>query len=223
MRKSRFSLLSGACIRQFLLVLAAVCAFILPASAADASHGAVLMHLLRPGTALVADLDGDHIPDIASGIRTIRTPEGYSYQVDLDFSSNAEAKPFSVVSADSTGLKIESVDIDGDHDLDLLVSGRFSPQPIGIWLNDGQGRFTRGDLAKYVLPAWQAGQKLQSPNWSAAVTLYFARRPHIAPASQSLSFDAAHFCQNEIHCPTLSLVQISTGSARFRAPPAPSI
>jgi hypothetical protein len=223
MRKSCVRLLPGSYVAQFLLVLAAVCAFILPVSAADASHSAVLMHLLRPGTALVADLDGDHIPDIASGIRTIRTPEGYSYQVDLDFSSNIEAKPFSVVSTDSTGLKIESVDIDGDHDLDLLVSGRFSPQPIGIWLNDGRGRFTRGDLAKYVVPAWHASQKLQSPNWDAAVTLHFARRPHIAPASQSLDFDAAHFSLAVIHSPALSLVQISTGSARFRAPPALTI
>src|SRR5207302_7352763 len=112
MTKRLLSSVSGAGISRYLLLLIAFSWFTLPASASDAGHGAVAMHLLRPGTPAVADLDGDHIPDVASGISTGRTPEGYSYRVDLDFSANRETRPFSVFSEDSTGVNIEAVDID---------------------------------------------------------------------------------------------------------------
>jgi hypothetical protein len=222
MRKSAVSLLSSTRIGRYFLSLAAACWFVIPAFGSDMQHSMVTMHLLRPGTAAIADLDGDQIPDVASGIRTGQTAKGYSYRVDLDFSANSEAKPFNVFSEDSTGLNIEAVDVDGDHDLDLLVSGRFSPQPIGIWLNDGRGRFTQGDLAKYVVPTWQTRPAVQSPNGNANVVLHFGRR-QMAPGHQRLDFRTAHLFLGEVHFSSLGLFQISTGTARFRAPPSPSI
>jgi hypothetical protein len=223
MGKSRISLLSSGGIRRCFLLLVAVCWFCRPASATDAQHSAIAMHLLRPGVAAFGDLDGDHIPDLASGIRTVLTPKGYSYRVDLDFSADSEAKHFDVLSQDSTGLNIEAVDIDGDHDLDLLVRGRFSPQPIGIWFNDGRGRFTQGDLTKYVLVAWQTRPAIQSPNTNAQVILHFARRPQFASGRQRLDFRAAHSIFDEAHFLSRDLFQISTSPARLRAPPIISI
>jgi hypothetical protein len=223
MRKSRVSLVKRTWFGRYFFLLAVVCWFAVPASASDIAHGAVAMHLLRPGIPGIGDLDGDDIPDLASGIRTGQTPEGYSYRVDLDFSANSEAKPFSVFSEDSTGLNIEAVDIDGDHDLDLLVSGRFSPQPIGIWLNDGRGRFTRGDLAKYVLRAWQTRPAVQSPSINASVILHFTRRLQMASRQRRPDFYTPHLFLGKVSFPSLNLFRISTGPARFRAPPIPGI
>ena len=223
MRKGPVSLLCSARISRWFLLLAAVCWFTIPASGSNTQHSVFTLHLLRPGTAAVGDLDGDHIPDLASGIRTGHTPEGYSYQVDLDFSTNSEARPFNVFSEDSAGLNIEAVDVDGDHDLDLLVSSRFSPQPIGIWFNDGRGRFTRGDSTKYVLAAWQTRPAVQSPNTNANVILHFARRPQLASSRQQLGSRIAPSYRGEFHFLSRDLFQISTGSARFRAPPVLSI
>jgi hypothetical protein len=100
---------------------------------------------LRPGIAGVADLDGDHIPDVASGTNLGRTEQGYNYRVDLDLTDNSQAKPFSVISNEPNGLDIETIDVDGDQDLDLVITSRLLQLPIGIWINDGQGNFTQDD------------------------------------------------------------------------------
>jgi hypothetical protein len=214
---------SGDRIRPYFLLLAAMCWFAKPAAAADRQHGLSLMHLLRPGLAAIGDLDGDHIPDLASGIRTSLTPQGYSYRVDLDFTANSDAKPFNVFSEDSTGLNIEAVDIDGDHDLDLLVSGHLSPQPIGIWFNDGRGRFTRGDLTKYALTAWPTRPALHSPNRNLKVLLDLARRSQLASSGRTLDDDSLQSGWAESHFRSRDPFQVCTGSPRLRAPPNVSI
>jgi hypothetical protein len=174
-----------------LLLLIAACLFTVPGFASGAEHQAAAMHLLRPGVAAVADLDGDHIPDIASGINTGRTSEGYSYRVDLDLSGNPRTKPLSILSDDSTGLKIEAVDVDGDHDLDLIITSRLS-RPISVWLNDGRGSFTQGDLAEYDLSVWQNGATVQPPDDVSPVILHFEwRRPYIAGNRQRVNFRPA--------------------------------
>jgi len=204
-------------------LLVAVYLFAVPVFASGAANNSVAMHLLRPGVAAVADLDGDHIPDIASGISTGHTSEGYSYRVDLDFSGNPVAKTLSVFSDDSTGLNIEAVDIDGDHDLDLIITGRLS-KPISVWLNDGRGRFTQGDLAKYVLSVWQTRSAVQSPDIVSPVILHFQwRRPQIAGNRQRVDFRPAHFLLGEVRCSSPGLSHISIGSARLRAPPVQSV
>jgi len=206
-----------------LLPLIAVCLFTVPAKASDGGPGTVAMHLLRPGVAAVADLDGDHIPDIASGISTGHTSEGYSYRVDLDFSGNPGAKTLSVFSTDSTGLNIEAVDIDGDHDLDLIITGRLS-QPISVWLNDGRGSFTQGDPAKYALSVWGTRPTVESPDNTLPVILHFEwRRPQIAGNRQPVDFRPAHFLFGEARFSSPDLSRSSIGSARLRAPPVLSI
>src|SRR5207248_9192297 len=207
-----------------LLLLVAVSLLTVPAFASGSGHSTVAMHLLRPGVAAVADLDGDHIPDIASGISIGHTSEGYSYRVDLDFSGNPGARTLSVFSQDSTGLNIEALDIDGDHDLDLIITGRLS-QPIGIWLNDGRGRFTQGDPANYVLSGWQTRPAVQSPvNASPVVVLHFeSRRFQIAGNRQRVNFRPADFLFGELAYSSPALSHISIGCPRLRAPPVPSV
>ena len=223
MSKSRVRFLTSAGIRPFFLLLMMVCWFTKPLSAGDKPHGLNLLHFLRPGLPAIADLDGDNIPDLASGVRTALTAQGYSYRVDLDLSASPGARAFNVVSQDSTGLNIEAVDIDGDHDLDLLVSGRLSPRPIGIWVNDGRGRFTRGDPARYVLQTSQTKARIRQADLGARPVLYFGRRPQMALDRQQQSFRAGQYFSGEVHFPPSDLFDISTGPVRFRAPPYSNI
>ena len=92
---------------------------------------------------VLADLDGDHTPDFAGGQRLGRTTDGYSYRVQLRLSSDASSSSFTVFHNDALGLRITDVDIDGDDDIDLIISDRFFRQHIGIWLNDGKGHFVK--------------------------------------------------------------------------------
>jgi hypothetical protein len=182
-------------------------------------HHNLEMHLVRQGVGAFADIDGDHIPDFASGINVGHTDQGYSYRVDLDLSGNPHARPFSVLSQEAAGLNIEAIDVDGDHDLDLVITARLSRTPIGVWLNDGEGGFTPGDI-KNPSETWKATASVQSPGMAAAgSTQSDNRRPQLKVCRKREACAAAP--------PALSAFEFSssqyswsfTGPARLRAPP----
>jgi hypothetical protein len=197
----------------------AICCFAANASASEHPHSFIAMHLMRPDTA-AADLDGDHIPDLASGIRTGHTPEGYSYRVDLDLSSNPEARTFSVFSAEPGGLTIEAIDIDGDHDLDLIVRDRFSLRPVGIWLNDGTGRFTPGDLKAYVLSGAEAERYFESRGESPRPVVHLEfRRPQLILIRANTHPGTLSALFRELRSLLRGPFHITFDAVRLRAPP----
>jgi hypothetical protein len=107
---------------------------------------------LAPTWAL-GDLDGDGHTDLLVSRELGQTVTGYLYRVALKLSDSAGSRSFTFENADVLGVNIGAVDVDGDHDLDLVVSRRFSLQTIGVWLNDGKGSFTKSSSTLYSLPA----------------------------------------------------------------------
>jgi hypothetical protein len=107
------------------------------------------------GTASVADFDGDSRTDIA-----FAKPRGlvngvYHYQIEVLLSAQ-QRTTFEVESGPAGGgLHITARDIDGDRDLDLVITTEFSRKPVGVWINDGHGGFTPGDAAIYPDSIWQ--------------------------------------------------------------------
>ena len=100
------------------------------------------LHLHGPGFAL-ADLNGDQELDLAEGLCLGSTKDGYFYQVQLRLSGDTSSNVFTVLHNNALGLKITGLDIDEDHDIDLIISDRFFGDQIGLWLNDGKGRFVK--------------------------------------------------------------------------------
>ncbi len=100
------------------------------------------LHLPASGW-MLADLDGDHEPDFAQSLALGRAKDGYFYEVQLQLSSEASARSFFLFHNNALGLRITAHDIDGDNDIDLIISDRFFGEYIGIWLNDGRGRFSK--------------------------------------------------------------------------------
>jgi hypothetical protein len=222
MVKRSFSLAQAA---RYLGLLLAVWWFTAPASASGAAHSTMAMHFLRAGIAAVADLDGDHLPDVASGVKTGHTSAGYSYRVDVDLSGGAAQKSFfSVFSEEPNGLNIEAIDVDGDHDLDLVITSRLSLRPIGVWINDGSGSFTPGHLNEYSVPVWETRQSVRSPRSVARIVLQLERRrPQIAFTGKRVDFRGSDFRTSGVLSPFPATNQTSTGFARLRAPPTSSI
>src|SRR5215831_11312761 len=85
-----------------------VCCLTVPAWASPKSR--IHTYLMHSIASAIADLDGDHIPDIAGSIKLGHSELGYSYRVDLDLSTNAHVTRFTVLSDESTGLNIEATD-----------------------------------------------------------------------------------------------------------------
>ena len=115
----------------------------------------------------VADFDGDSRPDMAI-TKTEAQGAGYVYWLELDLSAtrttgSARRNPgLPVIASSLLGLHLTPRDVDGDHDLDIVVTMGFARQPVAVWINDGHGGFEEGDLAAYPAVTCLEGLSLSS-------------------------------------------------------------
>jgi hypothetical protein len=109
----------------------------------------------------IADLDGDGRPDLAIARAEGWGPSGFQYRIDLDLTSRVGLSSFSVC-AQRGGLRIIPRDVNGDWDLDLVITSAWSFTPIGVWINDGHGTFTQGDPTAYPESTWNEGPDVLS-------------------------------------------------------------
>jgi hypothetical protein len=100
----------------------------------------------------VADLDGDLQPDVATvrveGIGPVIT----QYRIELKLSAGLSGAI--AVNAPFGGLLVTPRDVDGDNDLDLIVTTRRLHLPVGIWINNGRGQFSAANPAAYPKTIW---------------------------------------------------------------------
>jgi hypothetical protein len=118
------------------------------------------------------------------------------------------------------GLHISARDVDGDHDLDLVITSTFGREPVGVWINDGHGRFTLGNADAYAKSIWQETDRcLETPDKPTLSPLAFAAtssgalkpvRLSVLQSLVALSFAASEECR--------VLKALNPGSP-FRAPP----
>ncbi len=128
----------------------------------------VLLPLARPASWnrdwAVADFDGDQRPDLASTeAKASRGQEGL-YRVTLRLSAGATEAGFDIHWSGRAGLNISARDVDGDHDLDLVITAGIFRQPVGIWINDGKGTFTEADVSLYPKSLWREPPAVGSDN-----------------------------------------------------------
>ena len=110
-------------------------------------------------TAGLADFDGDSRTDIA-----FAKPRGlvnglYRYQVEVLLSGQPRTTFEVEYGHSGGGLHISARDIDGDRDLDLVITSEVGREPVGVWINDGHGRFSPGNAAIYPISIWQESQE----------------------------------------------------------------
>jgi len=172
----------------------------------------------------VADLDGDGRPDLAIARAEGWGPSGYLYRIDLDLTTRVGLSSFSV-SAQKGGLRIIPRDVNGDWELDLIITSAWSFTPIGVWINDGHGGFNPSDPTAYPQFAWGKGPRILSDT---ACETFQATVPEFSRNLPDSSLRPAFYNELIIKRLTLllSAVRPSSGLPRrrqTRSPPFPRL
>src|ERR1043166_5767407 len=132
----------------------------------------------------LGDLDGDHETDVAISREVAQRDSSYLYRVELKL-SQGEGGSFTFANTDALGVNITAVDVDGDHDLDLVINGRFLRQRIDVWINDGKGGFSQNLHNLYSAPEDRAWHSLRFDPPKQAINENVLRRvPVSLPYSQ---------------------------------------
>jgi hypothetical protein len=96
---------------------------------------------------VLADFDGDSQIDVVTS-RAERLPDHqYSHEVSLKLSGSPSTS-FTFRNRYAS-VQLNSLDIDGDHDRDIIVRETGTSEPLAVWLNDGSGHFLLGDLEHF--------------------------------------------------------------------------
>ncbi len=168
----------------------------------------------------MADLDGDGRPDLAIVSGEGWRSNAYTYRIELRLSTQADPSSFSL-SSEEGGLRIVPRDVDGDGDLDLVITNALSHLPIGVWINDGHGGFTEGSPAVYSQSIWSEppGVSPNTPGETVQASIpqltqtwpITSRRPHFC--SDLLLRRLSHFPAGSNH------PWVAIGPSRTRPPP----
>ena len=83
-----------------------------------------------------------------------RGPEGFRFQIVLDSPARGRESSLDLAVSEG-GLLITARDVDGiGNDLDLIIKSAKSFTPIGVWINDHRGGFTKADSSMYAPSIW---------------------------------------------------------------------
>jgi len=96
---------------------------------------------------VLADFDGDSLIDIVTSRAERLQGHEYSHEVSLKL-SGSPATSFTFRDR-YPNVQLNSRDLDGDHDRDIIIRETGTSEPLAVWLNDGSGHFLQGDLEHF--------------------------------------------------------------------------
>ena len=133
-----------------LLVLSLV--FGLLGSGVAAAKGAVGQNAPPPSVGagssfVIADLDGDQRPDLATVEAGRIGSSSTDYWIQLQLT--ASGRQAIQLVAPPGGLAIEARDVNGDDAIDLVLTTAWFKQPVAVLLNDGHGSFSRAEPSEF--------------------------------------------------------------------------
>ncbi|MGA3328366.1 MAG: hypothetical protein ABSF45_28275 [Terriglobia bacterium] len=86
-----------------------------------------------------------------------RGPQGFRYRIVLDPADQGDGGSLDLA-ADEGGLLVTARDVDGiGNDLDLIIKTARSFTPVGVWINNHHGGFTKAEPGVYAPSIWSDG------------------------------------------------------------------
>jgi hypothetical protein len=125
---------------------------------------------------VVGDLNRDGQPDVAVADHLASRPDGYAYR--LEFSVSGQRPQHVTFESGHDAVTVSLADVDHDNDFDIVVGVPFSGETIGVWLNDGHGRFTRGEVPPVPQTIRATHAFTANPMATASACVIPARRLH---------------------------------------------
>jgi len=96
---------------------------------------------------VLGDFDGDSQMDVVTSRAERLSGHEYSHEVSLKLSGSPST---SFTFRDHyPSVELNSLDVDGDHDRDIIIRETGTSEPLAVWLNDGSGHFLQGDLEHF--------------------------------------------------------------------------
>jgi hypothetical protein len=149
-----------------------------------------ISHTFRLGTAAspfspakqVGDFDHDGHPDVAAVDRVSARGGETHYALEIDLANGATENI--AFSSAQPALDVALADIDHDGDLDIVVTQVLSRAIVGVWINDGTGRFAQAIIGPGSAPTLPSSiAQTLSPDVQPAPVLATASRAVFAGES----------------------------------------
>jgi len=166
----------------------------------------------------VGDLNADGRPDVAVADRVGRGAGGFAYNVQLSMAGGgSQLVDFD---SDQDALSVALRDVDHDRDLDVVVIGAVSRSIVGIWLNDGTGKFERATPSP-LDSDWRASSSdlTGSDGAGSAVAELLPRTSAAGLASERATGDVRLPIFPLATCGAFRTARASLSALRPRAPP----
>jgi len=169
----------------------------------------------------IGDLNADGRPDVAVADRIGRGAVGFAYNVQLSISGGeSQSVDFD---SDQDALSVALRDVDHDRDLDVVVTGAVSRSIVGIWLNDGTGKFERAAPSPLESDWGASSTDLNSTSAADNAVGEVLPRTHAAGlAPERAAGDVRLPIVSLATCGAFRTARVSLSALRPRAPPIAS-
>ena len=138
-----------------------------------------------------ADFDGDRIPDLAQVESQNPRSAITNYSIHVKLSAGVESAIG--VSGPIGGLRVAARDVNGDDNLDLVVTSNLDSSFIEVFLNDGHGNFAAAPSANSATLENMSHVVLETP--------FGPQTDRVTLASARPSFDEALIKNSDDHAP----------------------
>jgi hypothetical protein len=197
-----------------------VLGFVPPATAASDKpqrDRTASQHVAPPVT--IGDFDGDQRPDFVTADVGERNASRTVYKIAIELSSGVRSTLN--IAAPDGGLQLTSRDVNGDDQLDVVVTTAWTKRPVAVLLNDGQGNFKELSPEQFPGAFPDSDSSLASTNSEVRDTPgAILSRYETGNFKHGASLDAVYFARLQIP-DSLSDSPVScTSSFLGRAPPA---
>jgi hypothetical protein len=171
---------------------------------------------------MASEIGGAHYLEYVSIERRGWGPKGFQFQIVLDSATRGPESSLQLA-ANAAGLLVTARDVDGvGNDLDLIIKSANFYIPIGIWINNHHGGFTKADNGVYAASIWSESPQLLSLNTTNTVcrALVLWRQSYVQPPSHRLPDKPWIYCGKVDRVELDQPSRLTADPNQTRGPPA---